>query len=282
MIGFKNMGNTCYLNSGLQMIIQNKDLCEIISNNSYGSEILTKISDFIKQYYNSSNAIIPSEIKKIVEKKQALFGGFDQQDSTEFIIFFLDIIDEEIKKVDTSSNGIQSLFGIDFNVRIKCKLMSCLQVYNKKETNNFLILDMNSKYTSLEEIYRNYKSGTKLDEDNKYFCKKCQDKRIASNRHTIDKWPNNLFIWLKRFKQEGKRITKNDQKIEVPFDWIHENKLQGAIIHYGNLNGGHYIYVGKQNNKWYVFNDSSVNEIESELEVKSLLSNAYWLYYKKN
>lgn len=64
--------------------------------------------------------------------------------------------------------------------------------------------------------------------------------------------------------------------------WRHSNHLQGAVIHYGSLSGGHYVYVGKQNDKWYLFNDSSVSEIRSEDELKNLLSKAYWLYYKQN
>jgi ubiquitin C-terminal hydrolase len=131
MKGFINIGNTCYLNSGLQMLIQNKELCALVMKYSDKSPVLKTIGDFIMEYYSlDSKPIIPSEIKKIVEQKQEIFMGFGQQDSTEFIIYLLDIIDEEIKKIDSTSKGIEPIFGIGFNVRIKCKLRTCLQVYN--------------------------------------------------------------------------------------------------------------------------------------------------------
>ena len=281
MKGFKNIGNTCYLNSGLQMLVQNRDLCQLIINYSSGSEILGKIAEFIKKYYDESSpdVIVPREIKKIVEDKKDIFEGFEQQDSTEFIIFLLDIIDEEIRKIHKDSGGIQPIFGIKFNVRIKCKLRECLQIYNREEFNNFLLLDIDSDCSSLEDAYRNFKSGAKLESDDKYFCEKCQAKRTASKRHTIDTWPKYINIWLKRFRHNGKRVTKNNQELDIPFEWRHNNHLQGAIIHYGSLDGGHYVYVGKHDSKWYLFNDSSVSEIKSESELKSLLSNAYWLYY---
>jgi ubiquitin C-terminal hydrolase len=282
MKGFKNIGNTCYLNSGLQMLVQNIDLCALILKYSGESELLKKLGEFINNYYSdSSTVLVPSEIKKIVEEKQDLFCGFGQQDSTEFIIYLLDTIDEEIKRIDQLSTGIKPIFGIDFNSRIKCKLRECLTIYNKKELNNFLLLDIDDECTSLEDAYRNFKSGEKLQYDDKYYCENCQAKRIASKRSSIENWPQYLFIWLKRFSQKGRRFLKNSQELDIPLEWRHGNYLQGAVIHYGNLNGGHYVYVGKQNNKWYLFNDSNVSEITTESELKSLLANAYWLCYKK-
>ena len=284
MKGFKNIGNTCYLNSGLQMLVQNKDLYQLIINYSSGSEILAKIADFIQTYHDesSNDVIIPKEIKKIVEDKKDTFEGFQQQDSTEFIIYLLDVIDEEIKKGSGGSRGIQPLFGIKFNIRIKCKLRECLQTYNREEFSNFLLVDIDSDCTSLEDAYRNFKSGAKLEADDKYYCEKCQAKRIASKRHMIELWPKYLFVWLKRFRQSGRRFTKNNQELDIPIVWRHNNYLQGAVIHYGGLDGGHYVYVGRNKEKWYLFNDSSISEINSESELKKLLAKAYWLCYKQN
>lgn len=281
MKGFINIGNTCYLNSGLQMLIQNGDLCELILKYSAQSKVLNKISKFINEYYSPGDIpISPLEIKKIVEQKQDMFMGWNQHDSTEFIVHLLDTIDEEIKKIEPESHGIEPIFKIDFTVHVKCKLRSCLKIYSHNEKNNFLLLDIDDKCTSLNDAYRNHKSSEKLDSDNKYFCENCSDKRIASKRCEISKWPKYLFIWLKRFSQNGRKITKNTQPIDVDLEWRHGNKLQGDVIHSGGLNGGHYIYVGKQNNQWYIFDDSSVTEISSEDELKELISTAYWLCYK--
>lgn len=282
MKGLNNIGNTCYLNSGLQMLIQNKELCNLIIKYSSSSHILQTISKFIMEYYlPDSYPISPIEIKKIVEEKKDIFMGFEQQDSTEFIIYLLDIIDEEILKTDPNCNGIKSIFGINFNITIKCKLRDCLSIHPINEINNFLLLDIDSECTSLDDAYRIYKKSDKLESDNKYFCSKCNDLRVASKRSQIAIWPKYLIVWLKRYRQEGQRIMKNTQPITIPLEWRHNNILQGAVIHSGGLNGGHYIYVGKHtDDKWYIFNDSSVYEINSEQELNRMLSNAYWLCYK--
>ena len=257
MKGLRNIGNTCYLNSGLQMLINNKDLCDLIKKKAEDSIILNKICNFIDLYNDSesSDVIVPHEIKKIVQEKQEIFIGYNQHDSTEFIIYLLDIIDEEIKKSD--SLGISSLFNIEMNTRIKCKIRDCLQIYNKKEYNNFLLLDIDTNCKSLDDAYRIFKSGEKLDDDNKYYCEKCKTKRIASKRSTIEKWPKYTFIWLKRFRQNGNKIMKNNQDLDIPLEWRH-------------------------NNKWYLYNDSNVSEINSESELLRLLAKAYWLCYKSD
>ena len=283
MKGFNNMGNTCYLNAGLQMIIQNIELCKLILKYSQQSLILNKISFVISEYYNdSSKSITPNEIKKIVEEKHNIFNGCGQQDSTEFVICLLNIIDDEIKKIDTNSKGIDDIFGINLNVRIKCKYNDCLQIYNNKEKNNFLILDIEPGMSTLDDLYRNFKSSDILDKDNQFYCEKCQTKRIASKRYQIIDWPNYLFISLKRFKQNGMNLTKQSQPIEINLLWRHGFSLVGAIIHYGNINSGHYVYIGKQSNKWYLFNDAYVSEIKSDGELNKILNNAYWLAYKKD
>lgn len=80
MKGFINIGNTCYLNSGLQMLIQNKELCNLIIKYSSSSHILQIISKFIMEYYlPDSCPISPIEIKKIVEEKKIYLWGLNNK-----------------------------------------------------------------------------------------------------------------------------------------------------------------------------------------------------------
>ena len=282
MKGFNNIGNTCYLNAGLQMIIQNIDLCNLILKYCNQSFILNKIGHVIQEYHTGTgNSISPIAIKNIIEERQKIFYGYQQQDSSEFIICFLNLIEEEINKLNKDSNEIHDIFGINMNVRIKCKYNTCLQINNTKEKNNFLILDINEEHNTLDDLYRNFKSSEMLNDDNQYFCEKCNTKRIASKRYQVIDWPNYLFIILKRFKQNNNHLTKQNQHININLDWRHDMSLIGAVIHYGNINGGHYVYVGKKLDKWYLFNDNSISELRTDNELLNILNFAYILCYKK-
>ena len=68
--GLNNIGNTCYLNSGLQMLIQNIDFLKIILENHDKSENLKTMANFIKEYYTTiDSSITPDKIKEMVSKK---------------------------------------------------------------------------------------------------------------------------------------------------------------------------------------------------------------------
>lgn len=272
--GFTNNGNTCYLNSGLQMLMHNKDLCNLIIKYQDESQQLKIIAEFICNYYSNENnsTLNPNIIKRLVESRKEMFIGSQQHDSAEFIIFLLDIIENEFKKLNKREEYM-SIFNININVRIKCKLKTCLKISEHSETNDYLMLDINREHISLDCLYRYFKESERLQDDNMYFCSNCNMKRIASKRYSVVNWPRNLIVWLKRFNENR---TKNEQIISVPLKWRHNYNLIGAVIHSGGTGGGHYIYVGKINEEWYIYNDSFVSKCHN---IDTYLNNAYILYY---
>ena len=264
MKGFNNIGNTCYLNSGLQLLINNKDLCQEIVNTSN-----SELSNFIKEYYNNNtnNTLTPRFIKEIVEQKNNQFRGFGQNDSFEFIIYFLEYILSIIK-----SNP----YEIKSTTRIKCKLLNCLNIINTDEKNNFLLLDIDEDKNDLDDLYRKYKSREKID----YKCSKCNKNVFASKLINITRWPKDLIIVLKRFNYNG-RGQKISSEIEIPLSWRHNYKLNGLVFHSGNVSGGHYIYIGLTNNRWLIYNDDSVKEI-TEAQLNNYKNNGYIYYFSQN
>lgn len=280
MKGLQNIGNTCYMNAGLQMLLHNEDFCKLVLKYVSHSEILNKIGTFITSYYDDmTRSINMTEIKNLIDERKDTFIGYNQQDATEFIIFFLDIIDTEIKKINKQSTELNDIFGLKINTRTKCKINSCLNISNKIETTNFLLLDIENNMTNLNDIYRNYKSSEKLEGNEKYYCENCKEKRVASKRYSVENWSPHIIMWLKRFKPINNSYQKMNQSIDIPLNWRHDINLKGAVIHYGNINGGHYVYVGMVNNKWYLYDDSSVSEITNINKLKDILCHAYCLYY---
>lgn len=268
--GFNNLGNTCYLNAGLQLIINNKELCYLIIKST--NPKLKELSNFIKEYYNknSNNSLSPSFIKDIVSQNNSQFIGLTQNDSFEFIIYFLDWILKEIN---------YNPYEIVTNISIKCKLLACLNISSHNEKNSFLLLDINKDTSSLDDCYRLYKMREKFSDDNLYFCEKCNDKRIASKRIEIITWPTHLIIVLKRFYHNGRSIKIN-KDIDIPIEWRHGYELNGIVFHSGSSTGGHYIYIGKYKDKWLMYNDNYVTEIQHG-QLDTYKNSGYIFYFIK-
>ena len=284
MKGFDNIGNTCYLNAGLQLLIQNRDLCNIVLSFKDKSNILKIIAKLIEEYYNDKNCSInPIEIKKLVTSRNRIFNGFQQQDSSEFIIFFLDLLNSEINKIIPNKNLLDKIYELQITTSTKCKVLECLTVSTNNELSTMLMLEVNSECNTLDDCYRISKQKIKLEGDDKYYCEKCKKKRIASQKKEITKWPKNLIIFLRRFNQTGSRMSKFSQEIKVPIEWRHDYKLKGVVYHSGSLHGGHYVYAGLdiiKNGKWRLFNDSSVSELSNNA-LANIVNNGYIYYFTK-
>ena len=270
MSGLRNLGNTCYMNSAIQLLMNMEIFKSIVYKYKNSHESINTLYRFI-EHYKENPIANPCDVKKLVGNRKCMFGGFGQQDSHEFLIFLFDIIDEIIKD---KGDDLYKNLGLVFNIGYKCKITNCLYESTHKERELFLNLDMSD---SLDTSYRNYKQIEKLVDDNLYFCEKCNKKRPGRKQIITEVWPHNLIIVLKRFNNN---MIKNNNSIEIPNEWRHGYILKGGIVHSGSLNGGHYVYFGNRNNSWYLYNDSSVSVL-NENEFNNYKKKAYILHYEK-
>ena len=112
LVGLNNLGNTCYMNTGLQCLSN----CELLTKyfledyykefvnkeNPIGSqgEIVEKYSQLIHHlWYGNNNCVSPIQFKVAFGKNYNAFADFRQQDSQEFISYLLDALHEDLNKV---------------------------------------------------------------------------------------------------------------------------------------------------------------------------------------
>ena len=101
--GLNNLGNTCFLNSCMQVISHTYELNDFLNletykkrlNNQYDSALLIEWDELRKNLWKENCPVSPVKFVKTVQKlaqikDKDLFTGYEQNDLPEFLIFVID------------------------------------------------------------------------------------------------------------------------------------------------------------------------------------------------
>ncbi|KAJ6238880.1 ubiquitin carboxyl-terminal hydrolase [Anaeramoeba flamelloides] len=112
LTGLSNLGNTCFMNSGLQCLLNTipvrnyflsgRYLKEINETNPIGSggKLSHSFADLMKLYWaGESSVITPRNLKYVIGRFAPQFSGYAQQDSQELISFLLDGLHEDLNRI---------------------------------------------------------------------------------------------------------------------------------------------------------------------------------------
>jgi len=120
LCGSINLGNTCYLNSSIACLsncyeltyyfLSKKFKKDINKSNKEGTKgnLAKEWYKLLKEYWKSKKSKgNPSELKKIIGNKVKIFNEYNQQDANEFMIYFLDLMNEDLNR--TSKKPYQEI-----------------------------------------------------------------------------------------------------------------------------------------------------------------------------
>jgi len=279
---FFNICDQFYSDGGTK----NKDLLKIIDANKEKT-----LDYFAMKYYNNLSKSY-SEVADMFQSVtcdllqcphcEHIKYNFNKQYITE--LCFPDSSDEKIKSLE--------IYGTLF-----AKVKEDLKEKTSDETiiNKLCINEIKNKYVyKLDDLFHDSQKIETLDADNLWFCENCEIKVAANKQHKIYKNPKYLVIHFKRFDNvvingnvnivKLKNLIGYNEQIDIADLMIRptENtkyEIVGGINHMGEYGFGHYTCFAKNNNKWYNFNDDSVNELNCN--GIPLSQHAYMLIYKK-
>ena len=298
-VGLKNFGNTCYINSALQMLFSIDEYREFILNSNFKNPTIASLKKIFKMMSDPKKE---KYIKKFEKYIIVLFIEFNysvneekiygkQDDSEEFLSF--------LKSKTTNDLNFSKLYSYYDNISKYCKLVNNISNKNDYKVISYIfkvhltkkIINLNGKLKKkieLIDLINNEFNEKKIDHSERLF--RCSEKKLNTCEKTDINIPEEnkyLFIQLLRMK-----FNKNHESYSFITDEIIINKninldnkeyfLLGAIVKNGGYKSGHYVYVTFKNGEIYkIYNDSSINSNNLEENGFNLNKNSYILLYKK-
>jgi ubiquitin C-terminal hydrolase len=319
--GFRNLGNTCYLNATLQCVVHTPGFIDSLRTQSSGRRV-----DLVKtliELMSEPQSVGPllAGVKQKTSLLNSEFVGFGQNDGHEFLRALLHAVHNEVNRsagakyrqlvdidgerdedaarrwaeyhLEHDDSVVYDLFGSQLQHTTQCSKCGYRSLSFDPALDLSLPLPKGSMFstpsTDVLTLLQNFTAPEELKGTDQFICPKCKKGRDATRTTLIRKWPSVLVLHLKRFSSSG---SKNSAKVAYLSELTISKEVQctaragfilrGVVIHHGSASYGHYTsYVRSPTDERWYYCDDSSVREVSEAEALEEKAGAYFLFYQR-
>lgn len=299
MVGLKNQGATCYMNSLLQTLFHLRAFRQVVYETPSEREdthdsVSLALQRVFYRLQTKRSAVSTKELTRSFGWSQ--IDSFMQHDVQELYRILCDRLEEKMKRTNVDG-AIKRLF--EGQVR---SFVQCVHVdFQSFRDESFYDLQLDVK--GCKDIYasfRKYVETELLDGDNQYDAEG-HGKQDAKKGVRFLRLPPVLNIQLKRFEYDPMRdgMVKIHDRFEFPKTLVlddflsssesggqdaatttpsttpqHVYHLHSVLVHSGDVHGGHYyvfIRPGKDiasSSSWYRFDDDQISIVDEQTAIE--------------
>ena len=256
IIGLSNIGNTCFMNSSLQNLInieplnnfflmndseyykKSKNIDNYLGSNGEISDGYLNLLKLIKENNRTKEKYIePIDLANKIYINNPLYDMFSQRDACEFILYFIDILHEDVnlikKKTRINPDEIETFYNDEKDFKTRWEIykknnnsflinlfygmlkssISCQECINNNmkteiisfEAYSVISLNLNKKNSKIKEgdltindLLENLEENEVLEGEESYYCSTCKKKTKQIRKNMIYNLPNYLILHFKR------------------------------------------------------------------------------------
>ncbi|KAG7720627.1 hypothetical protein KL949_001885 [Ogataea haglerorum] len=288
LTGIKNLGNSCYLSSVLQVLFSVRNFSsafhieegmpveKILNPGDPSTDLETQLfklgdgllsgrysvpDELTTEKVRFQRGIKPQGFKSLIGEGHPEFCTMQQQDAFEFLLYLLDKIETQ-KLNGVSATGPTQAFDFVSENKIKCQ--GCGGVRLAKELTNNIRLPVQDKVLHVGDDGKKVYSEVRLEdclselttsETIEYQCPKCQRLQPASKKQGFTSFPEYLIVSPQRIKLENWVPIK----LDVPIKF--EEKIDLSKFKSSDLQADEELLPEDDASSSFSFNQDAMNAL---------------------
>ena len=240
--GLMNLGNTCYLNSALQILAHVPDLTNHLFRNPYEGEceLTREYSKLVRELWKKDQeAFSPRDFHRVFMQKYPQFVQFHPHDVQEVILCIIDTLEKSL--------GVGFIQNI-FNGTETQEIVYPNGTSRKEHDVTTIVLTPSESGQSLADLM---KKRERFEAFSGYIDDAGKEYHAAVSKTSITKYPETLLFSFNQYQK------KNAVLVPQRFE---NYALAGLVVHYGTSYGGHYAVFVKHKGTWRYIDDDTVVE----------------------